>query len=475
MIQPLFPQDDNPQNAPKQDENYLLKHRHARKIQPISKDLFAPAMVAAAPANHPHNNQAADDTPAEPAVDLIRRKVEAIYSQEPSATEEITQTYAPEAPLRSRHQQFMHELSTSGKSLAQIQTAWHNYYVTLPDDEKHVVWQEFYAANNRQPSAYTQYATQQAAQAPQPVTMPHMPQLPRMPKQTVEADSAPATTMTHQAAIAGETTTARKRDRRSAKGVKKDILKHVRASEKTKAKAKAHFQSLAFGLVTGGVVLLVFFFSFFNEMIIAPFIQPSRTVSATPIIVDSDSVAPSAVPEVIIPKINVQIPVVYDVTSMAEADIQEGLERGVVHYPTTVVPGQQGNAAIFGHSSNNIFNKGKYKFAFALLRQLEPGDVFYLTYDQKVYSYRVFAKKVVAPSEVSVLNPVEGKPVTAALITCDPPGTSTNRLVVWGEQISPDPAAATAAVTPPTPADDTPVELPSEGPTLWSRMWNSIF
>jgi uncharacterized Rmd1/YagE family protein len=48
----------------------------------------------------------------------------------------------------------MYDLSHSGKSLAEIQTAWHQYYVNLPNDEKHQVWQEFYA--NYQPASHTQ-------------------------------------------------------------------------------------------------------------------------------------------------------------------------------------------------------------------------------------------------------------------------------------------------------------------------------
>jgi sortase A len=258
--------------------------------------------------------------------------------------------------------------------------------------------------------------------------------------------------------------------------MKKRIVNRVIASSEAQAKAKQHLHSLAFGLVTGVIVLFVFLFGFFNEMFIAPFVQPSRHVSATPIIVSADSVAPSATPEVIIPKINVQIPVVYDEKSVDEAAIQRALERGIIHYPSTVLPGQQGNASFFGHSSNNIFNKGKYKFAFVLLHELVPGDIFYLTYETKVYTYRVFDKKVVPPSEISVLNNVPGKTATATLITCDPPGTSTNRLVVWGEQISPDPSGAAAPVTPPATATDTiPTELPSEGPTMWSRFWNWLF
>jgi LPXTG-site transpeptidase (sortase) family protein len=149
----------------------------------------------------------------------------------------------------------------------------------------------------------------------------------------------------------------------------------------------------------------------------------------------------------------------------------------VVHYPTTVLPGQQGNAAFFGHSSNNIFNSGKYKFAFVLLHTLVNGDTFYLTYNDKVYVYKVISHTIVSPSDVSVLNAVPGQAATATLITCDPPGTSINRLIVVGQQISPDPsgnavaAAPTTAATPTTPA---PV-LPGNGPVLFSRFTGTMY
>lgn len=264
-------------------------------------------------------------------------------------------------------------------------------------------------------------------------------------------------------------------DRRSAKRIRKQIVNRVLTNSQQE-KAKQHFKSLLFGISTGLIVLVVFLFGFFNEVIIAPFIQPSRHVSATPIIINSDSFTADDTPEVIIPKINVQIPIVYDNANVDEATIQKNLEDGVIHYATTVTPGQQGNAAFFGHSSNNIFNKGKYKFAFVLLHEMVPGDIFYLTYNKTIYTYRVFDKKVVAPSEVSVLNNVPGKGATATLITCDPPGTSNNRLVVWGEQISPDPSGATAPADPTTtPSSQIPTELPSNGPTAWSRFWHWVF
>jgi sortase A len=184
-------------------------------------------------------------------------------------------------------------------------------------------------------------------------------------------------------------------------------------------------------------------------------------------------VAPNSTPEVIIPKINVEIPLDLSVTSTDQNQIENALESGVVHYPTTVLPGQQGNTAFFGHSSNNIFNPGKYKFAFVLLHELVPGDTFYLTYNDKVYAYQVYDRQIVDPSNVSVLNNVPGKIATATLITCDPPGTSLHRLVVWGEQVSPNPSVNTVSAISPSAAG-TPTVLPDNGPTLWSRFVKAI-
>lgn len=460
LVNPLFNQDEEDQEPAKKEHGPALHHRKGRTIQPISKDLKASSY------NPVQNAKEAPKPPAvkgqASAVELIRQKVAAFYTEEPDVEEEMKEVAKPTTVI-SKHQQFMQELSTSGKSLAEIQVAWHNYYVNLPDGEKHEVWQEFYQNNARNPSSYTTFVTGQKAEQDKS-------EEPKAPGLQLGTPNAPK-------AVVGEHLPtpdyeARKRRRHtkpnaSRTALKKQILDKVNVSAETQEKAKDHIKSLVFGLGTGALVLIIFLFSFFNEMVIAPFIQPSRHVSATPIIMSTDSVAASETPEVIIPKINVQIPTIFDEKKTDEASVQSALERGVTHYPTTSLPGQQGNTAFFGHSSNNLFNKGKYKFAFVLLHQLVPGDIFYLTYDKKVYAYKVYDKKVVPPTEVSVLNNVPGKTATATLITCDPPGTDTNRLVVWGEQISPDPASATPVS--PTNNDQTPTELPSDSPSLWNK------
>jgi len=235
---------------------------------------------------------------------------------------------------------------------------------------------------------------------------------------------------------------------------------------------KHHLQSLGFGLASGFIVLIVLLFTFFNEYIIAPFIQPSRTVSSTPIIVGDAAAAASAPPSVTVPKINIQIPIDYSLNTYDENTIENSLKSGAIHYPNTVLPGQNGNASYFGHSSGNIFNNGKYKFAFTLLHDLTTGDLFYINYQGKTYAYRIFDKQIVPPSDVSVITDTRGKQATAELITCDPPGISTNRLVVWGEQISPNPATNTTAT--PSTVEGSPSQIAGNGPTLWNRFVNAI-
>jgi sortase A len=374
------------------------------------------------------------------AADLVRQKVARVFDEEPDVIEEIQEAVSVKNP--SKHQQYMEELGKSGYDLATIQTKWHEYYSGLSEEERLQVWQEF-------------YDSQDAV----------------MKQQEKDAKSKQKLAANKSQVITSPRTKAKAlKDSRSPKEIQEAIKDKVTASGRISA--KQNLQSLLFGLGVGAVVIIIFLFSFFNEVVIAPFIQPSRADASTPIILSTDSISPTSEPEVIIPKINVQIPANYSETSTSESVIENDLEDGVVHYPTTTLPGQDGNTAFFGHSSNNIFNPGKYKFAFVLLHTLVNGDTFYLTYNNKVYVYKVISHTIVPPSDVSVLNPVQGQTATATLITCDPPGTSINRLIVVGQQISPDPSTNTAGAVATTAAVSK--ALPGNGPTLLSRVLHSV-
>jgi sortase A len=360
--------------------------------------------------------------PANPAAELIRAKLNKLYSAEPSAVEEAAEAIELKNK-RSKHQEFMYGLTTSGKSLADIQTDWHNYYVGLSDNEKHEVWQEFYQ-NQSAISAYARESSTGKNTAG---------------KNTKETES------------------------KTVKEIKSQIIKKVNADGKLKP--IHHAKSALFGIGLASIVALIIAFVFFNQVFVAPFISPSKTVSATPIIGNNTTdIGPD--PKLIIPKINLEVPVVYDLDTIEEDAIQKGLEDGVVHYASTPNPGQNGNVVIVGHSSNNILNSGKYKFAFVLLKRLEVEDTFFVHKDGVRYTYKVYEKKVVPPTDVSVLGPAS-RDNSITLITCDPPGTSVNRLIITAEQISPDPSNNTQADIKLNEESQT---LPSNAESLWSRL-----
>jgi LPXTG-site transpeptidase (sortase) family protein len=381
----------------------------------------------------PHDSPQHQDDEANPAADLIRKKVQAAYTHEPDVEDEVQELKSLGSKAeRSRHQQFIYELTNSGRPLHEINTAWHEYYAGLTDSEKHLVWQEFY-------SSHAQSAHHPAIAHSESAVQPAVPFHKKTRHRVVE---------------------------RTIKQVKPKLIEETPKQTKHRHKKKANpMHSLLFGLGVGSITILIFLFGFFNERIIAPFIQPSRNVTNIPIIT-TDSV--TSEPLVVIPKINVEIPVVYDVNTINESAIEKGLESGVVHYADTANPGQNGNVVIVGHSSNNILNPGKYKFAFTLLHDLQPGDTFYLQKEGKRYTYQVYKRVIVKPQDVSVLGLSE-KTATATLITCDPPGTSNNRLVITGEQISPDPSSNIATSAQNQLVSSATV-VPGNSPTLWSRM-----
>ncbi len=225
-----------------------------------------------------------------------------------------------------------------------------------------------------------------------------------------------------------------------------------------------------------GLVALIISLALFNEVVIGQvrsYISPASTVS-TPIILDpSVNVEVGDEPRIIIPKINVDVPVVYNLGSLEESAIQVALNDGVVdyEYPKTVQPGQIGNNVIVGHSSNNFLNSGKYKFAFVLLDRLEEGDSFILHYKGERFVYRVFNKQTINPTDFKLIDGATDKPITT-LITCTPPGTSWKRLVIQGEQISPKVETAKKATPATTEQPETETIVPGNSQTLWDRITN---
>ncbi|MGB3009401.1 MAG: sortase [Candidatus Saccharimonadales bacterium] len=214
-------------------------------------------------------------------------------------------------------------------------------------------------------------------------------------------------------------------------------------------------------IISALVVMSIFLFLQYNRLIYAQFLSFVSPGSINPqnVIVDpADTTKVGPEPRIIIPKINVDAPTVFNLTSLDEPLVQESLKSGVVHYPipgASANPGEKGNTVFLGHSSNDVFDEGGYKFIFVQLEQMKTGDIFYLNYNSVRYTYSVTSTETILPSEVNKLVTNNDKP-TATLVTCTPIGTAQKRFLVHAEQITPDPDKAVvksdnqAKVQPPT-------------------------
>lgn len=108
------------------------------------------------------------------------------------------------------------------------------------------------------------------------------------------------------------------------------------------------------------------------------------------------------------------------------------LALGPGHVPGTALPGDVGNFAVAGHrvTAGNPF------WSLPSLRQ---GDAVYVETVSGTYEYSVTGKPTwVSPDDSAVLAPVPYHPGETprrrmiTLITCDPPWTGVNRVIVTG-------------------------------------------
>jgi sortase A len=111
----------------------------------------------------------------------------------------------------------------------------------------------------------------------------------------------------------------------------------------------------------------------------------------------------------------------------------KALHDGVVHVRGTGFPWQrQANVYIAGHRVG--YPGTKSNLVFWDLNKLQDGDEILLTdSDGTRYTYKVFEKRIISPSEVGILRPVKGKNIVS-LQTCTLPDYS-HRLIVRGELV----------------------------------------
>ncbi len=138
-----------------------------------------------------------------------------------------------------------------------------------------------------------------------------------------------------------------------------------------------------------------------------------------------------------IPSIGVDSPVTpVGVVVNPQGELEwETPKNTVGHNAGTASPGTPGNMVLSGHISSPIRHEGN---VFNRLPELKLGDEVLVSTPEGAYTYQVVSRRVVEPTEVSVMDPTPQPAVT--LITCYPDLIYTHRLVLRAEPVAFQPA-----------------------------------
>lgn len=186
-------------------------------------------------------------------------------------------------------------------------------------------------------------------------------------------------------------------------------------------------------------LLTVVFFLLLNSPALIVRFRPIKASSAfLPPVTDSN---PKMSHGLHIERLGINAPILYDQDATNELELLTTLQLGVSHLLGTARPGEIGSTVIVGHSSNYPWNPGKYKTIFSSLNRLQTGDYIQLQRGEISFIYQVSDKRVVKPTDLSVL--AQTTEPQLILITCTPLGTTFRRLVVTARQISPQPSTNT--------------------------------
>lgn len=115
--------------------------------------------------------------------------------------------------------------------------------------------------------------------------------------------------------------------------------------------------------------------------------------------------------------------------------LQENLDNGAVYYPGSVLPGENGQIVILGHSAPPNWPKIKHDYIFTNIEKLNFGDRIILNFNNMQYTYKVIDKKVIAQGQEAGSVQLTGSNNILTLISCWPPGKNYQRIAVVAELV----------------------------------------
>lgn len=127
-----------------------------------------------------------------------------------------------------------------------------------------------------------------------------------------------------------------------------------------------------------------------------------------------------------IPKIEISAPLVL---VNSEKEVYKALDRGVVLFPSSVLPGESDQTIILGHSAPVGWPKIKYDWVFSRLNELEIGDEIFVYFNHQKYPYLV-VKKIFLERGEEIPEDLTSSENMLILISCWPPGKDLRRIAV---------------------------------------------
>jgi len=128
-----------------------------------------------------------------------------------------------------------------------------------------------------------------------------------------------------------------------------------------------------------------------------------------------------------IPKVEVSAPLIF-VEDIDE--VHKTLDKGVVHFPDSVLPGEKGQTIILGHSAPPNWPDINYDNVFSRLNELEGEDEIFVYFNHQKYNYSVIKKIFLERGEEIPENTLTNSDNMLILISCWPPGKDIRRIAV---------------------------------------------
>lgn len=116
--------------------------------------------------------------------------------------------------------------------------------------------------------------------------------------------------------------------------------------------------------------------------------------------------------------------------------LERDLDKGVVYYPGSVLPGQNGQIVVLGHSAPPNWPHIKHDWVFSDINNLKSGDTIVLYFNNRQYTYKVIEKSIIKRGQDVGSFGLTGKNNVLTIVSCWPPGKDYQRIAVSAELVS---------------------------------------